>query len=180
MSDLVERAKALAGRAHAGQVDKAGRPYIEHCARVAEAVRDDRQCANEDCNGWGEIVHWDSVGCSDPSCCSPATSPCPTCEVAEAIAWLHDVYEDCAAKYCKELDRFPLPVVAACMRLSRGVYPDYYGAIREQGVAYRVKLADIADNSNEGRLALLDETTAARLRRKYADAMKALTGVGDG
>lgn len=41
MSDLVERAKALAYRAHAGQVDKAGRPYIEHVARVATAVAGD-------------------------------------------------------------------------------------------------------------------------------------------
>jgi (p)ppGpp synthase/HD superfamily hydrolase len=37
---IVERAKELAHRAHAGQVDKAGRPYIEHVARVAAAVSD--------------------------------------------------------------------------------------------------------------------------------------------
>lgn len=41
MDDLVTRAKELAHRAHAGQVDKAGRPYIEHVARVAAAVADD-------------------------------------------------------------------------------------------------------------------------------------------
>lgn len=41
MDDLVARAKDLAHRAHAGQVDKAGRPYIEHVARVAAAVADD-------------------------------------------------------------------------------------------------------------------------------------------
>ncbi len=41
MSDLVQKAKDLAHRAHAGQVDKAGRPYIEHVARVAAAVSDD-------------------------------------------------------------------------------------------------------------------------------------------
>ena len=38
---IVERAKELAHRAHAGQVDKAGRPYIEHVSRVAAAVSDD-------------------------------------------------------------------------------------------------------------------------------------------
>ena len=57
MNDLVERAKDLAHRAHAGQVDKAGRPYIEHVARVAARVADDPE--------------------------------------AEAVAWLHDVLEDC-------------------------------------------------------------------------------------
>lgn len=41
MNDVVERAKELAHRAHAGQVDKAGRPYIEHVARVTAAVADD-------------------------------------------------------------------------------------------------------------------------------------------
>ena len=41
MSEMVERAKALAYRAHAWQADKAGRPYIEHVARIAAAVADD-------------------------------------------------------------------------------------------------------------------------------------------
>ena len=49
MSDLVERAKELAHRAHVWQVDKAGRPYIEHVARVAAAVADDPE---------GEAVAW--------------------------------------------------------------------------------------------------------------------------
>lgn len=49
MRDLVERAKDLAHRAHAGQVDKAGRPYIEHVARVAAAVSDDPEA---------EVVAW--------------------------------------------------------------------------------------------------------------------------
>lgn len=136
MASLVERAKELAHRAHAGQVDKAGRPYIEHVARVAAAVSNDPE--------------------------------------AEAVAWLHDVYEDCDAEYCWELDKFPLTVVAACTRITRGVYPDYYEAIKEQDIALRVKLADIADNADESRLVLLDDKTAARLRRKYAKARAAL------
>ena len=52
----------------------------------------------------------------------------------------------------------------------------YYSAIRNNPLALRVKLADIADNADEARLALLDEKTADRLRRKYARARKALTG----
>ena len=36
----VERARHVATAAHAGQVDKAGRPYIEHPADVAFRVRD--------------------------------------------------------------------------------------------------------------------------------------------
>lgn len=136
--NLVERAKDLAYRAHAGQVDKAGRPYIEHVARVAAAVSDDPE--------------------------------------AEAVAWLHDVYEDCAPEFSRELDwEFSVWIVAACMRITRGVYPDYYEAIKEQDIALRVKLADIADNADESRLALLDPKTAERLRRKYAKALAALS-----
>lgn len=176
--DIVERAKELAHRAHAGQVDKAGRPYIEHVARVAETVRNDGRCLNEDCNGYGEIIHWDSVGCSDPSCCSPATSACPDCDVAEAAAWLHDVLEDCDDKFHESVFVIGSDVALAVMRLTRcRTVPDdrYYELIRFNKTARRVKLADITDNSSEYRLALLDEKTAARLRRKYAKAIKALT-----
>lgn len=137
MSDLVERAKALAYRAHAGQVDKAYRPYIEHVARVAAAVSDDPD--------------------------------------AEAVAWLHDVLED-APEFEAEIDDFPMFVCYPVNLLTRTYFngEDYYGRIRRDPVALRVKLADIADNADESRLALLDEKTADRLRRKYAKARKAL------
>ena len=38
MSELVDQAMVLAARAHAGQLDKAGAPYIEHPGRVAVHV----------------------------------------------------------------------------------------------------------------------------------------------
>lgn len=138
--NIVERAKDLAHRAHAGQVDKAGRPYIEHVARVAAAVSDDPE--------------------------------------AEAVAWLHDVIEDCDYRYHNEITMlFPQQTVISVEALSRwkGHSAEwYYDQIRAIPLALRVKLADIADNSDEERLALLDEKTAARLRRKYANARKAL------
>lgn len=139
--DIVSRAKALAIRAHAGQVDKAGRPYIEHVARVAAAVSDD--------------------------------------PMAEAVAWLHDVIEDCDDRYDHEIFMgFPDYIYSAVYTLTRDPIvadEDYYYSIRWDLLTTRVKLADIADNSSEDRLALLDEKTAARLRRKYAKAIAALT-----
>jgi (p)ppGpp synthase/HD superfamily hydrolase len=140
MDDLVKRAKDLAHRAHAGQVDKAGRPYIEHVARVAAAVADDPE--------------------------------------AEAVAWLHDVLEDCAG-YASKIDMsYPLAIRKAIVCVTR--YPHdaakaYYAGIRTNPLALRVKLADIADNADESRLALLDSKTADRLRKKYAKARRALT-----
>jgi (p)ppGpp synthase/HD superfamily hydrolase len=35
---LLYRAAKIAEQAHAGQIDKTGRPYIEHCRRVCDAV----------------------------------------------------------------------------------------------------------------------------------------------
>lgn len=139
MDDVVERAKALAHRAHAGQVDKAGRPYIEHVARVAAAVSDDAQC--------------------------------------EAVAWAHDILEDC--KHAEEEFWCNLPGIVTrnvhyLTRYSWQRADQYYDRIRKNPIALRVKLADIADNSNEERLALLDAATATRLRTKYAKALRAL------
>lgn len=138
--DIVSRAKALAHRAHAGQVDKAGRPYIEHVARVAAAVSDDPE--------------------------------------AEAVAWLHDVVEDHPGFAHAVMHDFPHEVSLAAFELDRMTCsPEmYYPCVRENKLALRVKLADIADNASEERLALLDEKTAARLRRKYAKAIAALIG----
>lgn len=145
MNDLVANARDLAHRAHDGQVDKAGRQYIEHVARVAETVSDDPE--------------------------------------AEAVAWLHDVIEDALDRLPwighHIEDNYPIDVVDAVVALTRfDGYPEdcYYEEIRESPLALRVKLADIADNANEERLALLDEKTANRLRSKYAKAIAALTG----
>lgn len=141
VSDLVQRAKELAHRAHAGQVDKAGRPYIEHVARVAAAVADDPE--------------------------------------AEAVAWLHDVLEDSVSFNLEVFESFPAKIWLSVMRLTRVGWQapsDYYRTVRRSPLARRVKLADIADNADEARLALLDAKTAARLRRKYAKARQALTG----
>lgn len=134
---IVNEAWRVAHAAHAGQVDKAGRPYIEHVARVALAVEGDDE--------------------------------------AEAVAWLHDVLEDCPA-HAHLVAKFPPPVVQAVVDLSRTRFGDafYYWNIRRNSLALKVKLADVADNSDEGRLTLLDPATAARLRKKYAEARAAL------
>ena len=141
MSQLVKRAKDIATRAHAGQVDKAGRPYIEHCSRVAAAVAGDPE--------------------------------------SEAVAWLHDVLEDCADEFKNELlSGIPVHIFRAVHAMTRWKGQSsrfYYSRIRENPLALRVKLADIADNADESRLALLDLDTAYRLRVKYAKAIRCLT-----
>jgi (p)ppGpp synthase/HD superfamily hydrolase len=174
MDDMVQRAKELAHRAHAGQVDKAGRPYIEHVARVAAAVRIDKLCHVDDCEN-GMPTDW-RAACGNPECC-PWRKRCEVCEAAEAVAWLHDVVED-APGFVGELPAFPARIKHSVIALTK--YPGfkertYFHSIRNNPIALRVKLADIADNADESRLALLDPKTADRLRKKYAKARRALT-----
>ncbi len=136
--DWVARARTLALEAHAGQVDKAGHPYIGHVGRVAAAVRGDDE--------------------------------------AEAVAWLHDVIEDCPA-LAGRVQAFPAPLQDAVRLLSRTSAADadtYYARISSDPLALKVKLADIADNADEARLASLDAATAERLRDKYRRALAAL------
>jgi len=136
--DWVARARTLALEAHAGQVDKAGHPYIGHVGRVAAAVRGDDE--------------------------------------AEAVAWLHDVIEDCPA-FAGQVQAFPAPLQDAVRLLSRTSAADadtYYARISADPLALKVKLADIADNADEARLASLDAAAAERLRDKYRRALAAL------
>lgn len=129
-------AEYLACEAHAGQVDKAGRPYIEHLERVASAMAGD--------------------------------------DLAYSVAWLHDVLEDCRATYQYRVYRFPKEIyeaVFAITRKSDESPDDYYMRVASNPVALKVKLADIADNADESRLAMLDDETANRLRKKYAKAI---------
>ncbi|ODT95118.1 MAG: phosphohydrolase [Rhodanobacter sp. 67-28] len=137
-ANTVAMAKAVALRAHAGQIDKAGAPYVGHVARVAARV---------------------------------AGNP-----LTEAVAWLHDVLEDCPA-HAAELHAFPPDVVAAVSLLTRTAdvaSEMYYERIRQSPVALAVKLADLADNAAPDRLAKLLETVAQRLRAKYEHARAAL------
>ena len=95
---------------------------------------------------------------------------------AEVVAWLHDVVEDCAG-FAARVEDFPAPLREAVLLLSRNTAPDadtYYARIAANPLALKVKLADIADNADETRLAALDATTAARLRAKYRHALALL------
>lgn len=133
---LAARAQSIATRAHHGQTDKAGRPYITHPARIAARVQGD--------------------------------------DTLEAVAWLHDVVEDTPVTLDDLRDAgFPEAVVAAVHAITRRTHEapdDYYDRVRANETALRVKAADIADNSDPARLALLDEPTRQRLTRKYAHA----------
>ncbi|MCC2314193.1 HD domain-containing protein [Cellulomonas xiejunii] len=95
-----------------------------------------------------------------------------------AAAWLHDVVEDTDVTP-DDLRAAGIPddVVAAVVALSKvpgQSVEDYFAAVNRDPIAVAVKSADLADNTDPARLALLDEGTRQRLVAKYARARSLL------
>jgi len=153
--DAVESALLLATFAHHGQVDKSGRPYIEHPSVVATLALGIGLGASR---GGRDL----DMG------------------VVRQVAWLHDVAEDTRVSHAMmEALGVPSQVRIPLMLLdrgwsTRGGIADYYARIKDHPVALIVKHADISHNMAPGRLARLDEPTRDRLRAKYARACEAL------
>ena len=108
-----------------------------------------------------------------------------TDEVSTCVALLHDVVEDTAVT-AEELERaFPKEVTDALRLLTheKGTdYFDYVRAIRENPVAVKVKLADLAHNSDETRFSGCGDSSEEQLakrREKYAKARAILAGGED-
>lgn len=101
-------------------------------------------------------------------------------ETLQMIAVLHDSVEDSDGRVTLAslaAAGAPARVVAAVDALThrRGEPNEQYWArVAANPDARAVKLADIADNADEARLARLDPARAARLRAKYAAARAAL------
>jgi (p)ppGpp synthase/HD superfamily hydrolase len=92
---------------------------------------------------------------------------------ARVVALLHDVVEDTEVTLQAVEARFGPDIAAAVDALTRreGEAPEaYYTRVRASPLAREVKLADIADNADPRRLALLPDTDRDRLTRKYAHA----------
>lgn len=101
-------------------------------------------------------------------------------EAVIAVAWLHDVLEDTRVDR-RHLSAAGMPstvidAVETLTRIEGQAEDDYYEGIRWAPTAKKVKLADIRDNTDPRRLALLDEKTQLRLIRKYAKALHAIHG----
>lgn len=99
-----------------------------------------------------------------------------TDEISVCVALLHDVVEDTDVTLEELKKEFPAEVTEAVRLLTHTRetdYFDYVRAIRENPVARKVKLADIAHNSDESRLTGCDNVTQeqrAWWREKYARA----------
>jgi hypothetical protein len=96
------------------------------------------------------------------------------------VAALHDVLEDCPEWTGDRLleEGIPLQAIAWVATLTRHPETSYNLQIRFidriGSVPRRVKIADLRDNSDPTRLALLPEKDRARLTKKYAAALAIL------
>lgn len=103
-----------------------------------------------------------------------------TDEISTCAALLHDVVEDTAVTIEELEQEFPKEVTGVLRLLTheKGTdYFDYVRAIKGNPVAVKVKLADLAHNSDETRFAGCDGMPAEQLvkwREKYARARRIL------
>lgn len=155
----LEDALALAARAHAGQKDKAGRPYIDHPVRVVGKLFHRRRVAAETLDR-ADMV--ESEGAS-----------------AELIAAaLHDVLEDTDLTsedlYSAGCPREAVAAIDALTRREGEDYLDFVARAAADPIARRVKRADLEDNADQTRLARLSPRERERLAAKYAAGLSEL------
>lgn len=149
-------ARAFAYAVHKGQVDKAGRPYTTHLVMVHERL----------VGKLPGLPHelWDK---------------------AQQISWLHDVIED--TEYTADdlrAEGFSWTVIHGVMALTKhgtGSYMDTINRIAffEDLHTILVKIADVEDNSDPARLALLPAEIRARLEKKYGAALPVLKAAAE-
>ena len=100
-------------------------------------------------------------------------------EFSCCVALLHDTVEDTDVTLDELKEIFPKEVTDAVALLTHGDgtdYFDYVRAIRTNPIAKRVKLADLAHNSDQSRCigSDLTEEKKAKWRAKYEKARKVL------
>lgn len=100
-------------------------------------------------------------------------------EISCAVALLHDVAEDTSVTLQQLSEVFPQEVIVPLTLLTHEKGTDYFEyvkAIRQNPVAVKVKLADIAHNSDQSRCvgAGLPEVKLQYWRNKYSRAKRIL------
>lgn len=146
----LDEAIVLATRAHAGQADKAGEPYILHPLRVMQAVSPEARVVAvlhdvlEDCDD-SEVVKRSGKG-------------------SYGLILRRDCADDRGVSLaCDE--------ALALLRLARNLelrYETYIGICRDDPLAREVKIADLRDNLSR------PDSLPDSLRKRYEKALRTL------
>lgn len=147
LHELNLKALWIADKAHKGQKDKAGKEYIFHPMRVADALANDKRLSLTE-RTEGSIV-----------------------------GMLHDVVEDTdiTIEYLRE-QGFPENILFAidCLTRRDGEnYQDFIVRCGKSRIAMRVKIADLEDNLDIKRLKHVTEKDIERINR-YLEARRYL------
>jgi len=153
-----DRPEMIARKAHEFQKDKSGAAYIQHPARVAQNAK--------------MLALFLGLQKSEV-------------ELAQSIAWLHDVIEDSASEPFGQVTAEDLlnwgisgEIVGSVKLLTRVKgerdKSAYYIRLLDNPLARLVKIADIADNRNLERRSALSPSDARYLEQKYAHALSIL------
>ena len=99
-----------------------------------------------------------------------------------AVAWLHDVLEDTKVGVQELMSiGFPKGVIDGVVSLTKlpgEAHTEAVARAAKDPYGIVVKAADVADNADPGRLALLDDERATKLRIKYDRARRILDEFG--
>lgn len=150
--EMVRLADSIADKAHEGQTDRNGWPYISHPRRVALGVR--------------------KLACELAAATDPDVSLEELKAEAQIVALLHDTVEDTGVSLAY-LARI-VDAIDALTRRPGESRESYLSRVRVNDLARLVKLADIADNTDPQRLTLLEEPTRTCLMIKYEHSLKLL------
>ena len=99
-------------------------------------------------------------------------------EISCCAALLHDVMEDTDVTMEELAAEFPEAVIDVLMLLTHREevpYSDYVRAIKGNPIAVKIKLADIAHNSDQSRCSNLSPEQILYFQKKYAKAKAILT-----
>lgn len=97
------------------------------------------------------------------------------------VAVLHDTVEDTAMSLDMLAGWLPEPMLGAVDAMTKRKGEEleaYWGRVKANRIALRVKRADIAHNTSPERLDCLDNHTAERLKKKYSRAIRFLDSPG--
>lgn len=143
----LDDAVTLAARAHAGQVDLAGKPYVAHPLRVMQRVSWAPEAFR-----MAAVLH-DVVEDTGVTLADLVAAGCP----ADVVAAVDALTRRGAGP-------------------TREPYLDFVARCRGNLVAAVVKQADLLDNLDPDRLAALPLATRVRLVAKYTGALEVLEG----
>ena len=151
-NESLNQARCLAQVSHAGQVDKAGKPYLVHVETVSRTVGDL-------ISGW--------YGLSDDFSVK-----------ARIVGYLHDIIED-TEMTVDDLWKNKIPTdcilaIEAITKIEGEAYQDYLMKVKRCKLAAVVKVADMIHNSDLSRLDKVTEEDLFR-REKYQKAITFLS-----